>query len=199
MKVVPVADRDLDRDHLGREVRLDVLEHPLEVGVLLVHHRDEQDARQVQLIADLIRLFGPDLDPGGAAEDDDRGIGRVKSGDHLAEVVEVARGVDQVDLGIQPLGVREPEADGVLAVDFVGGVVGKRGAVLDRSVAAARPRYEGERVHQRRLPATSMADEGHVADGGRAIDFHGPHLPEFKGIPTCARRSSLSNTAIAGC
>ena len=95
---------------------------------------------QVQLIAELPDLLGAHLDPAGAAQHHDRGVGRVQAGHDLAEVVEVAGGVDQVDLGVEPLGVAEAEADGVLAFDFVGGVVGEGGAVLDRCRGAGSSR-----------------------------------------------------------
>ena len=62
---------------------------------------------QVQLVADLPGLFGAHLDPPGTAQYDDGGVGGVQAGDDFAEVVEISRGVDEVDLGIEPLGVAQ--------------------------------------------------------------------------------------------
>jgi hypothetical protein len=176
VEVRAVADRHLHRDHLRGEVRLDVLEHALEIGVLLVHEGDEQHPGKVELVADLPDLLGADLDAAGAAEHDHGGVGRMEGGDDLAEVVEVARGVDKVDLGIEPLGVAEGEVDRVLALDFVGRVVGEGGAVLDAAVAPAASGHPGERVDQGRLTTRAMADERHISDGVGAIDLHGLHL-----------------------
>jgi hypothetical protein len=119
--------------------------------VLLVHQRYEQDAGQVQLIADFPDLFGAHLHPTRPAEDDDGGIGSVQAGDDFAEVVEVTRGVDEIDLGVEPLGVAEAQIDGVLAFDFVGRVIGERRTVFDGTVAAAGAAYEGQGINQGRL------------------------------------------------
>ena len=75
---------------------------------------DEQDAGQVELVADFPDLLGADLDAAGAAQHDHGGVGGVQAGHDLAEVVEVARGVDEVDLGVHPLGVAERQVDRVL-------------------------------------------------------------------------------------
>ena len=47
MELGPVADRDLHRHHLRRQMGLHVGEDPFEVRVLLVHERNEQDAGQM--------------------------------------------------------------------------------------------------------------------------------------------------------
>jgi hypothetical protein len=41
MEVVPVTYRNFDRNNFRRQVRLHVVEDPLEVGVFLVHLRHE--------------------------------------------------------------------------------------------------------------------------------------------------------------
>src|SRR5918999_4589093 len=130
----------------------------------------------MQLIADFPDLFGAHLHPTRSAEDDDGGIGRVQAGDDLAEVVEVSRGVDEVDLGVEPFGVAEAQVDGVFAIDFVGRVVGERGAVFDRAVAPAGAAYEGQGINERCLAAGPVSNERHVSYGVGAIDLHGLHL-----------------------
>ena len=67
----------------------------------------------------------------------------METGHDLAEVVEVTRGVDEVELGIHPLGVAEREIDGVLSGDFVGGVIGERRTLFDAAVAPAGSRHPG--------------------------------------------------------
>ena len=107
----------------------------------------------MQLVEDLPDLFGAHLHPAGAAHHDHGGVGGVQAGDDFAEVVEVARGVDEVELGVHPLGVAEGEIDRVLPGDFVGGVIGEGGAVFDAAVAPAGAGHPGERVDERRLAA----------------------------------------------
>ena len=177
VEVGAVADRDLDRHHLGREMRLHVVEDPLEVGALLVHLGDEDNPREVQVIADLPGLLGPDLDAAHRAHHDHRRVGRVQRGRGLAQEIEVARGVDQVELGIHPLGERDAEADGVFAFDFVGSVVGERGAVGDHAVPAARAGDEGECIYERGFSGGAVADEGHIPDRPCVIDLHGSRPP----------------------
>ena len=176
VEIGAVADRDLDRHHLGREVRLHVLEDPLEVGVLLVHQGHEEHPRQMPLVADFPDLFGPHLDAAGPAQHHDGRVGRVQTGDHFTEVVEVPRGIDEIDLGVEPLGVAEGEVDRVFAIDFVGRVIGERGAVFHGAVPAAAAGHPGESVHEGRLATRPVANERHIPDGVGAIDLHGLHL-----------------------
>ena len=176
----PLADGDLDREDLGRQVRFHVGEDPLEVRVVLVHLAHEEHARQVQLVADLPPLLGADLDATHTAHHHDRRVRRVQRRDYLAEEVEIARGVEQVELGVHPLGVGQAEADRVLAGDFVGSVIGEGRAVLDVPVAPAGTRDKGEGVHQSRLAAPAVAHKRHVPDCIRAIDTHGLHLLLFR-------------------
>ena len=182
VEVVPVADGDLDGNHLRGEVVPHVAKDRLEVRVLLVHRGDEENARQVQLVADLPDLLGPDLDAGRPAQDHHGRVGGVETAHGLAEVIEISGCIEEVQLGVHPLGVREAEGDGVLAIDFVGGVIGECGAIPDRAVAAAGTGDEGQRVDEGRLAAGSVAHEGHISDGVGAIDLHGLHLLPNEGF-----------------
>lgn len=171
-------DRYFDRQYLGRQVRLDIGKDPFEVGVVLVHLAHEKQTGQVQLVTHLPDLLGTHLNAAHTAQHDDSRIRGVQRRDRLTEEVEVAGGVEQVDLGVHPFGVGQAQADRVLARDFVGGIVGEGRAVLDVSVAPAGTRYKGESVDQGRLAAPAMADKRHVANRVRAIDTHGLHLLE---------------------
>ena len=115
--------------HVGKD--------PLEVGVVLVHLAHEEEPRQVPGVAHLPDLLGPHLDAAHAAQHHDRGIRGVQRSHRFAEEVEVAGGVEQVELGVHPLGVGQAEADRVLAGNFVGSVIGEGRAILDVSVAPA--------------------------------------------------------------
>jgi hypothetical protein len=104
----------------------------------------------------------------------------VHARERLAREVEIAGGVDQVELGVHPLGHAEREIDRVLAFDFVGGVVGKRRAVLHGPVAFARAGHERESVDQGGLAARAVAHDRHVADLRCLIHAHG-RRPLLKG------------------
>src|SRR6188472_3169017 len=130
----------------------------------------------MQLVADFPNFLGAHLHPSRPAENDDGGIGGMQAGDDLAEVVEVTRGVDEIDLGVQPLGVADGQIDGVFAFDFVGRIVGERGTVFDGTVASAGAAYEGQGIYQGRLSASPVPDKRHVSYGVGAIDLHGLHL-----------------------
>ena len=130
----------------------------------------------MQLVAEFPDLFGAHLDPSRPAQHDDGGIGRVQAADDFAEVVEISRGIDEVELGVEPFGVAEAQIDGVLAFDFVGGIIGERGTVFDGAVAPAGTGNEGERVDQGCLTARAVPNERHVSYGVGAIDLHGLHL-----------------------
>ena len=177
-KVGALADRDLDRDDLGGEARLDALVDAVEVGVLLVQHRDDEEHGILPRDGLAEHDLGADLDAGRGGDDDERAVGGGESGDRVAQEVGVARGVDEIDLGVHPLGVGAAEVDGVLALDLLGGEVGERGAVLDGAVALGGPGNESERVDQSGLPARAVSHDRDVADLRTAIFSHREALRE---------------------
>jgi hypothetical protein len=88
--------------------------------VLLVEHGDDEE-RGIAAVDGLSKhLLGADFDAGGGADDAERAIRRRETRDRVPLEVEIAGRVDQVDLRVHPLGVRDAEVDGVFAVDFFG-------------------------------------------------------------------------------
>src|SRR5207249_633454 len=81
-------------------------------------------------------------------------------------------GVDHVELRDHPLWHADGEGNEVLALEFVGGVIGEAGAVLQGPMAFARAGHEREGVEQRGLAARAVADDGHVADFSCLVDAH---------------------------
>ena len=167
------ADRDLHRDHLGCEPLFDLTVDLLEVGVLLVHQRDEEQPRDRPLLAIVPHLFGAHLHAARGGDHHDRSVRRVHARERLPREVEIARRVDQVELRVHPLGDRDGEIDGILAFDFVGGVIGESGTVLHGSVALARAGHEREGVDQGGLSARAVAHDRHVADLRCLVHAHG--------------------------
>ena len=93
-KSAPCADRDLDRNDLAREARLDLLVDAVEVRVLLVHHRDDEQHR----VASLHRLaehpLGARLDAVRRREHAQRTVGSGESGDRIALKIQIPWRVD---------------------------------------------------------------------------------------------------------
>ena len=168
-----LTDRDFHRDHLRREPLLDLAVHPLEVGVLLVHQGHEEEPRDVAGFAVIPHLLGPDLDAARRRDHHDRAVRRVHARERLTGEVEVAGRVDEVELRVHPFGDGDGEVDGVLAFDFVGGVIGEGGAVFHGPVAFARAGHERKRVDQRGLAARAVAYDRHVADLRCLVHAHG--------------------------
>ena len=148
MEFGPLTDGDLDRDHLGGEPVLDLRVDPLEVRVLLIHERDKEQALNAPLLAVVPHLFRAHLHAARRRHDHYGAVGGVHARQCFAREVEIARGVDQVELYVHPFGDGEGEVDRVLAFDFVRGVIGKGSAVFHGSVSLARAGHEREGVDQ---------------------------------------------------
>ena len=168
----PVADGYLDRNHLRCQALFDLLVDRVEVRVLLVHHRDDEQHRVGAGHRFVEHLLRTDFDAGRRAHDDERAVGRSESGDRVTLEVEVPGCVNEVDLRVHPLRERAAEIDREPAVDLFRRVIGERGAILHRAVALAGAGNECERVDQCGLPARSVTDHGHVPDVCAAILPH---------------------------
>ncbi len=116
--------------------------------------------------------LGPHLDPAHSREHHHGAVGDREAADHFAEEIEIPGGIQQVQLGVHPLGVADAERDGVFAIDFVRGGIGEGTAFLDRPMAAAGTGHEREGVHQGRLATRAVAHERHVPDGLRPVNLH---------------------------
>ena len=92
------ADRELDRDRVGRQPVDDRLETLLEAGAGAVELVNKADARHFIVVRVAPVCFGLRFNAGDAVEDDDRAIQDAQRTLHLDRKVDVARGIDQVDL-----------------------------------------------------------------------------------------------------
>src|SRR5688500_2237090 len=145
MKIGSLADWHLDRTHLARQARLDVLVDAIEVRVVLVHHRDDKEDGVFACNRLAEHALCSDLDAGRRAHDAEGTDGRGESGNRVTLEIEEPRCVDEVDLRAFPLGERTPKIDRILSLDLFGGVISQRGTVANGSMAFARPCHEGER------------------------------------------------------
>src|SRR4030095_4492012 len=150
----------------------DLLIDLIEVRVLLVHHRHDEEHGVGAAHRLTKHLLGSDFDAGGRAHDDERTVSGGESGDGVTLEVEVPWRVDEIDLRVHPLRKTATEIDREAAIDFLRCVIGERGSILDRAVALAGAGNECERVDQGGLPARSVTDYGHVPDVCAAILPH---------------------------
>jgi hypothetical protein len=95
-----------------------------------------------------------------------------KRREHVADEVGVARRVDQVDLVALPLERRDRQRQRQAALLLLGLVVADSGPVLDATepVDGAGPMQQ--RLGERGLASTTVADQGHVPDLLRRDDVH---------------------------
>ena len=163
-QLVLAADRQLDGDAARRKLLLHLTERAEEVGALPVEHVDEEDARDPELVGALPDPSRPDLDAHDAAEHEQRPLDDAERAARLALKARVAGDVDEVELPVLPLRVRERERDRHPPLLLVVVPVGDRRARLDRAEAVRLARLEEQRLDERGLTRASVADDGDVAD-----------------------------------
>ena len=164
LELVLGADRDVHGDAAGGELLLDLPERPEEVGALPVEHVHDQDAREAELLGELLHPRGADLEAHDARDDDQRALHDAERTARLALEGRVAGAVEQIHLPPLPLGVGERERDRELAVLLVLIGVGDRGAGVDRAEPVDLAGLEEERLEESRLARSPMTDDGDVAD-----------------------------------
>ncbi len=125
MKLRPLTDRDLNGHDPCCEMLSDISVDPFEVSMLLVEHRNHEQAWDPSLHCVLPNLLSTHLHTGCGSNDHQHGIGSIDPCHGITSEVEISGRVDEVDLGIHPLGVGQSQADGVLPFDLVWSVVGE--------------------------------------------------------------------------
>ena len=113
---------------------LDLLVDAIEVGVLLVHHRDDEQHWIAATHGFLEHALGAHLDAGGRRDDAEGAVSRGESSHRVALKIQIAGRIEQIDLRVLPLGVCATEVDRVAALRLLGGRVGQGSAVFHRSV-----------------------------------------------------------------
>ena len=163
------ADRDLGRDDVRPERALELLQRPKEVGPLAVEHVDEQHPRDVMLGGDLPQPARADLDAHHGVDHEDRRLADAQRAERVGDEARLAGRVEQVDLAPGPLEGAERRRDRHLAGLLVGLGVGGGGPVDDIAQAGQHPGLKQQRLVQRGLAGSAMADEGHIANRFRAV------------------------------
>ncbi len=117
-------DRYLNGHGCASEYLVDGVECPFEAGIVAVHLADNDDAWQIELVAVLPYLLGLHFNTRNCIENDQRGIGRPQGQFGLSQEWTIARGIQDVDLGLVPFAMRQRGADADLALDFLFFVIG---------------------------------------------------------------------------
>ena len=118
-EVVLSADRQLHDERGGTQLLLDGVDRVVEVSAQLVHLVDEADARNAVLVGLTPYGLGLRLNAFLAVEDGHGTIEHAQRTLHLGGEVDVARGVDDVDLELlaRVVGLTVPEAGGRSGLD----------------------------------------------------------------------------------
>ena len=105
------------------------------------------------------------ITPATRVDDDDRRVGDVQRGARVAQEVADAGRVDQIDLLLVPLGVREAGRERVLARDFFFVVIGDGRALVDLAEAVDHAGVGEDGGGELGLAGTAVTDESDVSDG----------------------------------
>ena len=117
--------------------------------------------------------MGHDLYAGDTVHNDN---GDIHDGQHHLRLMDEhieAGCIDEVDLGLSPLGIGQPRRNRHLAGDFFFVVIGGGAAVIHAAQALARARSVKHRRDQRRLAGVAVSDHRHIPHIRAFIDFHG--------------------------
>ena len=131
LELVLRADRDVHGDAFRRELLLDLTERAEEVGPLTVEHVHDEEAREAEVLRELLHACGPDLEAHHAGDDDERALDDAERAARLTLERRVARAVDEVELPVLPARVGERQRDRQLALLLVLVRVGDGRAGLD--------------------------------------------------------------------
>ena len=176
------ADRQMDRDALGGELRLERLESPEEARALTVEHVHEEDAGEAELVRALPDAARVHLHTHDAAQDDQRALDDAHRRDRVPLKARVARSVDQVDLAVLPVRMRHGGGQGHTALVLVVVPVGHRRASLDRAEPVHGTALEEHRLDERGLSGAAMAGDDDISDLGGVGYGHSALLGVFGGI-----------------
>ena len=157
-------DRQMNGDTARRELVLDLRQRAVEVGALAVEHVHEQDARQPELVGEVLDARSAHLEPHDRVDDDQRSLHDAERAAGLALKARITRNVDEVDLAALPARVSERQRDRHLPLLLVLVPVGDRGAGVDRTQSIDLVGLIQQRLDEGRLARPAMADDGDVAD-----------------------------------
>ena len=164
LEVVLGTDRQLDDQGLGAEAVFDGLHGEVEVRAQLVHLVDEADPRHVVLVGLTPHLLGLGLDALFAVEHRNGAVEHPQRALDLDGEVDVAGGVDDVDLVLVPEARDGGGGDGDTPLLLLFHPVGGRGTVVRLTDLVVDTGVEEDALSRRRLAGVDMRHDADVAD-----------------------------------
>ena len=122
-------DRNVDREEPLAERRLQLLQDRLVLRILGVDPVDHHRLGQAELLGVVPHFRGADLDAVRGVDDDERQVGHLQRRAALGDEIQIARGVDDVETALEPLGMQQRCVDGKLPLLLRLVIVGCRGAL----------------------------------------------------------------------
>jgi hypothetical protein len=171
-EVLLLADGKLDRDDGAAEGGLQRFQRAIQAGALAVGPRQHDDARQRLRLGLLPHLLGLHLGAGDSVHRHEHRVHDRQRRAGIAEEVREPGRVDEVDLGLVPLGVGDGGRQGVLAGDFLFVEVGDGVAFVDLAQPVDHAGIEENRRGELGLARPGMPDDRDVPDACRVVDLH---------------------------
>ena len=166
----------------------DGVDREVEVGAELVHLVDEADARDVVLVGLTPHGLGLGLDALLAVEDGDGAVEDAERALHLDREVDVAGGVDDVDLVLVPEAGHGGGRDRDAALLLLLHPVRRRRTVVRLTDLVVDARVEQDALGRRRLAGIDVRHDADVADLGQVGEHvlcHGVFLTFEVMLVTC--------------
>ena len=155
------------------EVSLDAFQGALEVGAFAVELVDDDGARQLEIFGEAPHLFGLRFDAGHAVHQHQRGVGGDQGGARVVNKDVEAGRIEEVDLGLLPLGHGDGGGDGDFALDLLLVEIGNGVAFVDAGKAVGGSGGEEQPGGERGLAGIAVAHHADVPDVLAFVDFHG--------------------------
>ena len=175
-EVVFGTDGQLERNRIGMELFLDLVHHLKEIGACAVHLVDVADTRDVVLVGLVPHGFRLGLHPANGAEDGNGAIEHAQRAFHFDSEVDVARGVDDVDLVSLIIKVPEHRCSGrgngdatflLLNHPIHGG-----GTVVDFTYLMAAASIIEDTLGRRRLTGVDVCHDADITREAERVDHH---------------------------
>ena len=158
------ADWELQRDPVDAQLLGERRRGAVEISARPVELVDEDDARDVVAVRQAPVRLGLRLHAGDALDDEDRAVEHAEAAVHFDIEVDVAGGVDDVDVHIIPHRGDGGRGDGDAALTLLVHVVGRRVAVMDFADAVRLAGIIQDAFGGRGLAGINMCGDADIAD-----------------------------------
>ena len=171
-KFLILTDRHIERSNLLSIQIRQILHHLAEGRMVHVHLGHEDHSRQLVLIAELPGLLGAYLHACLSGYDDDRRVRRGHSLLRLAYKVEIARGVQKVDLAALPDDRNHRCGNGEFSLNLFLIIIADRVPVSHLADTGSQPGHIRHRFHQTGLAAPTVAQKNYIANLVSCVNVH---------------------------